>query len=1111
MAIPTTGQSAALLTDDELRFGILGPLEVRRGGSVLALGGRQQRAVLALLVVERLRPVTMDRIADALWGDRLPPGYVTTVQTYVFHLRAVLEPDRSKGAPGEVIVSLAGGGYRLDVARDAVDADRFEDLAGRGRMALEAGDPQQAAADLRAALGLWRGDILSDLTELAVVEPVAARLTEAHLAVTEDWAVAELALGHHGAVLPELGDLIEAHPLRERLWAFRMLALYRSGRQADALAAYRTVQHLLDDGLGVQPSQELRALHERILRQDPSLDHPTDAALPAYLRVPSAVGDGAATNSEAGLPDGAAPVAEDPSEPASPAQLLSPSRRFGWLDGWLRSRWVAVGSVLVVACGLVAGGVVWVARSRTVTPLPANSVGVIGPDGLVGDAVALGALPGALVEAAGSVWVLSQAESTVSRVDPDTRRVVQTIPDVGQDPDAIAASGDDLWVVALGSRLVTRISATADKVVDRITVGNQPAAVVASAGAVWVANSGDNTIQRIDPKTDKADPPIPVGDTPSALALEGMTLWVANQGTATVSQIDTRTGERAAADAVVDAGPAALAVTPTDVWVANALSQTVSRIDRSSGRVARIAVGDGPSSLVMADGRVWVSDAYAGSMSVIDPTANSVTTVRVNSSPRGVARVGDEVWVASAAFANTEHIGGTLTVAISEAFTTIDPASAYDIEIEQALTPVYDGLVTFRGGGTVSSEVLVPDLASEIPHPVDGGKTYVFTIRRGVRYSDGRVVVASDFARGVRRALLGVGTPTALSSVVGAQACIDNPKAPDLCDLSKGVIADDATGRFTLHLTAPDPELVYKLAARVVPSPPNTPDADVGRSPMPGTGPYKIGEFHPDGSLTLVRNPNYAPWSVAAQPPGYPDVIHYQVEKDDGDAVDAVLKGTADLTHSATRFDLTSTIPTRAHVSFVGNAQFVYLNNKLAPFDRKEVRQALNYAVDRRTLVDLYPGGDAAAALSCQLLPPGFPGYRPYCPYQTGPADGPYLGPDLDKAKALVKESGTTQIPITIHRFTAEVYRAFPDYIAKVLRDLGYTVSIEDIPTDIADPISPALAKDQIFTMWGWVPDYPSPTTFYDAEASCRAPNPNQFCDPEIDALAKAAYELGVE
>ncbi|MEP6799828.1 MAG: BTAD domain-containing putative transcriptional regulator [Lapillicoccus sp.] len=1089
----------------ELRMGILGPLEVHRGASLLALGGRQQRAVLALLVLDRGRTVSVDRIADALWGDRPPPSYVTTVQTYVSHLRAALEPDRPKGGPAEVLVSSPGGGYRLDVPADAVDVARFEELTARGRAAMDAGDPRAAAANLGEALALWRGEVLSDLSDLDGVKPVAARLTEAHLAVSEDWAAAQLALGQHGAVVPELGALTEAHPLRERLWALRMLALYRSGRQADALAAYQDVRHRLDDQLGVQPSQELRTLYERILHQDRALDHPSEAALPAPLSDPTAAPKMTAVETAPGMPAGSLPVAE-----ASPLSTPGWFRRAGLLRG-RRSRWFAVAAVIVVASGLVAGGVVWAARSQTVTPLPPNSLGAVGPHGLVGDAVALGALPGALVEAAGSVWVLDPADSTVSRVDPDTRRVVQTIPDVGQDPHAIAASGDDIWVAALGTPVVTRINATANKVVDRITVGNQPAALVANAEGVWVANSADNTIQRIDPKNDKTDPPLPVGDGPNALALDGTTLWVANQRTATVSQIDIRTGERAAPDVPVDAGPSALALTPTDVWVTNSLSQTVSRIDRSSGRVARIQVGDGPSSLAVTQDGVWVSNTYAGSMSIINPTTNSVSTVTVHSSPRGVARVGDAVWVASAAFASTQHLGGTLTVAITGPFTTIDPASADDADITQAFTPVYDGLVSFRDGGPISSEILVPDLATELPIPVDGGKTYIFTIRQGIHYSDGRVVVASDFARGIRRALLGV-APTALSSVVGAQGCIDNPKAPHLCDLSRGVVADDATGRLVLHLTAPAPEFVYRLAAGVVPTPPGIPDGELGRTPIPSTGPYEVREFRADGAITLVRNPNFTPWSVAAQPAGYPDVIQYRVEKDSDSAVDDVLKGTADVTHSLSRYDLTATIPTRAHVSFQENTDFVYLNSKRAPFDNKQVRQALNFAVDRRALVALYPNGSAQASLSCQLLPPGFPGYRPYCPYQTGPADGPYLGPDLDKARALVRESGTTRIPITIHRMTAKVYQAFPDYIAQVLRSLGYTVTIEDFSADTGDgdPASPIFATFQIFTHFGWLPDYPSPVSFYDALASCHAPNFNQFCDPDIESLAKAAHDEGV-
>ncbi len=1100
MAISTAGRP----TDDELTIGILGPLDVRRGGRVLPLGGRQQRAVLALLVLERGHTASVDRIADVLWGDHPPPGHVSTIQTYVFHLRSAVEPHRAKGAPGEVIVSLPGGGYRLDVPNDAVDVDRFEELARRGRAELDGGDPERAAVSLRAALGLWRGDVLSDLSALATIEPATSRITQMRLAVWEDWAASELTLGHARSALPELDALCSDHPLRERLWALRMLALYQSGRQVDALAAYRDVRRTLDDELGVRPSQELRSLHERMLRQDPALDQPTSAAVPASVPLSGAGGDESATatsNAVATPTPSAPPVGAPPGPP-------SPRPRLVGQGGRLPSGRLSAAAVALLVCGLLAGGGFWATHSQTITPVPANSVGPIGTHGLAGVAVAVEAAPLALAEAAGSVWILNETTSTVTRVDPDTRRVMETIPDVGDAPKAIATSGNDIWVAAFGARQVTRINAAANKVVDRITVGNQPVSVVATADAVWVANSADNTLQRIDPKTDKADPPLAVGDGPSALAIDGTSLWVANRGTATVSQIDTRTGERAAPDLPVDAGPSALAVTPTDVWVANELSESVSRIDRASGRVTRIIVGDSPSSLAVVDASVWVSDTNSGSLSLIDAGANSVTTVSVGSSPKGLALVGDQVWVASSAFAGSEHVGGTLTVAFDNPITTIDPAFSYDADAGQALTPVYDGLVTVQGGGPVSAGILVPDLATELPRPVDGGKTYIFTVRKGVSYSDGRTVLASDFARGLRRALQGDSLP-APTNLVGAEGCINVPSILSLCDLSRGVIADDATGRLTLHLTAPDANFVYKLAGRVVPSPPGTPDTDMGRTPLPGTGPYQIQEFGTDGSLTLVRNPHFSPWSVAAQPAGYPDVIRIQVEKDEAAAVDAVLTGRADLAQSKTRFDLTSTLPTRAHVSYQENAQYVYLNSKQPPFDHKEVRQALNYAVDRRALVALYPGGGAAATLSCQLLPPSFPAYRPYCPYQTGRADGPYTGPDMDKARLLVRQSGTTQIPITIHRLAVGLYQQFPDYIATVLRDLGYTVTVDDIPPGGDDPYSPVLAGYQIFTMWGWLPDYPNPATFYDSQASCRTPNMNQFCDPSVDALAQTAYQLG--
>lgn len=266
MATPANAQP-----QDDLRVGILGPLEVHRRGSLCVLGGRQQRSVLALLVLEAGHVVSLDRMADALWGDHLPSSYVTTIQTYVFRLREVLEPQRAKGDPARILVSTPGGGYRLDLPPEAVDAVRFEAGVALGRAALGAGDAFAAAETLGAALGLWRGEVLSDLGELGPVLPAAQRFDEMRIAAIEDWAAAELALGHHAALVPQLGSLEAAHPLRERLAALRMVALYRSGRQADALQVYRKARQRLADELGVGPGEELRSLHERILRQDEEL------------------------------------------------------------------------------------------------------------------------------------------------------------------------------------------------------------------------------------------------------------------------------------------------------------------------------------------------------------------------------------------------------------------------------------------------------------------------------------------------------------------------------------------------------------------------------------------------------------------------------------------------------------------------------------------------------------------------------------------------------------------------------------------------------------------------------------------------------------------------
>ena len=246
-------------------FRILGALEVVRDGERVDLGSPRQRALLALLLTRANATVSRDRLIDELWEDELPESVVNVLQTYVSRLRRVLPPDRLVSRPP---------GYALVVADDELDLRAFEHGAQDGRRLLAGGDVAGASESFRRALSLWRGPALEDVGAMEFARIEAARLEELRLAVLEDRIEAELALGHHGALVPELETLVREHPLRERLRAQLMLALYRSGRQPDALAVYRDARSVLTETLGIEPGHPLRALEAAILRQDPSLDVP---------------------------------------------------------------------------------------------------------------------------------------------------------------------------------------------------------------------------------------------------------------------------------------------------------------------------------------------------------------------------------------------------------------------------------------------------------------------------------------------------------------------------------------------------------------------------------------------------------------------------------------------------------------------------------------------------------------------------------------------------------------------------------------------------------------------------------------------------------------------
>ena len=334
------------------QFRILGPLEVVRSGCVVPLGGPRQRAVLALLLLEANRVVSFDRLAEDVWGGHPPPGSVTTLHSYVFRLRRALEPDRLRGVAGDVLVTKDRG-YLLRVNREQLDSAIFEEGGTAGRAALEAGRYAEAAQTLRQALGLWRGPVLADLADYAFARPEAARLEELRLAAVEDRIDADLALGRHQALTGELERLAGEYPLRERLHGQLMLALYRCGRQAEALAAYRRVRDLLAGELGIDPGEPLQRLHGSVLAHDRALDWNGGPA--------PAQGHRAGTSTPAASP----PPGRPPRRPAAGRRELGWTRRRG-------RRLVIVGSALAVAA---AAGLVVAARPWAGVPvgLPAKA------------------------------------------------------------------------------------------------------------------------------------------------------------------------------------------------------------------------------------------------------------------------------------------------------------------------------------------------------------------------------------------------------------------------------------------------------------------------------------------------------------------------------------------------------------------------------------------------------------------------------------------------------------------------------------------------------------------------------------------------------------------
>jgi len=1055
-----------------LEIRLLGPVEASLSERLLPLDRPQQRALLALLALNANRVVSTDRLIDALWGERPPPTASVALYGLVSGLRKLLEPDHAS-----VVVTKAPG-YLLGLPAEQIDLGRFELLAAEGRRALGSDDADTASARLAEALELWRGPPLQDLQFLPFAQKEVGRLEESHLAVLEARLEADLARGRNGDLVPELESLVAEHPLRERLRAQLMLALYRAGRQADALAAYRDARTVLADELGLEPSAELLALERAILRHEPSLA--------ARIPVPT---DGVAARTRAGK--------------APPPGRSS------------RKRWIAVATVPFVA--VVAATILVITRSGAddTVRVAANGVGVV-EHGKVTAGGSLGASPSDIAAGDGSMWVTSADEHTVSRVVPDTGEVGQTIQ-VGNGSSAVAADDHGVWVANSLDDTVSRIDPRTNTVVQTIPVGGGPVAVALGPRSVWVVSRDDQSITRLDSRTGDASAPVPVGAAaaPRALAVGAGSLWVADEKRGVVFRVDP--AQRRVVDTItVGNGPVDVAVGNGSVWVANNLDGTVSRIDPARGVVKQtIQVGDGPRGIAVARDGVWVSNEFDGTLVRIDPSSDGPKHVlQIGERPEGIAVRGGRLFVAVRS-AGRAHRGGTLRLAGPSG--PFRPGSVDTTNFSIAPTTILtnDGLVGFRRVGGSDGSQIVPDLAVALPTPTDGGRTYTFRLRAGISYSTGRPVQPADFRRALERALIINHSPVYYGAVVGVEACVARPKR---CDLSRGIVTDDRTRTVTFHLRGPDPDFVYKLAlpyAFAVPA--DTPAKDVGTHPLPATGPYMIAHYKPGkgGDLTLVRNPRFREWSKAAQPDGYPDRMIFALRRGSaGGVVRSVERGDQDFALSGVPPQLEHEVETQfasqMHVNPLTGTTYLFMNTKVSPFDDVRVRRALNYAADRAAGVQISARATGAQP-TCQILPPAFPGYRRYCPYTLRPgASGEWRAPDLGRARRLVAASGTTGAEVTL--WVPEGHQGEAPFAATLLRSLGYHARVKQVSDDVyynpaTGPLDPGR---QVQTgLFSWFADYPAASNYFGTFFSCRAPsNWSEFCDRGIEAEIQHALGL---
>jgi peptide/nickel transport system substrate-binding protein len=459
------------------------------------------------------------------------------------------------------------------------------------------------------------------------------------------------------------------------------------------------------------------------------------------------------------------------------------------------------------------------------------------------------------------------------------------------------------------------------------------------------------------------------------------------------------------------------------------------------------------------------------------------------------------------------HAGGVFTILANSAFGVADPAQNYTLEEWQLLIDTHDGLTTFAKLGGIPGTTIVPDLATSIPVPTNGGKTYVFNIRRGIKYSNGQVMKPSDFVTTFERQFTVPGPTTFYSGIVGASKCSTKG-----CDLSQGVIANDSAYTLTINLTAPDPELMDQLALPfAVAVPASTPLKLTGNNVPPGTGPYMWQSYNPNTEAVLVRNKYFKVWSAQAQPPGNPNEIIEKYGLPVSDEVTAVENGTANevFDQDGIPSDQLSTLngpqyAGQVHVNTLTADYYMALNTRRPPFNNLMAREAINWAANRSAYVKIY-GGPSLAVPACQVLPPNFPSYTPYCPFTTG-SQTVWSGSDLAKAKALVKASGTAGDTVVVSGTTDQVGKALTEQMVADLNLIGYKASPQLLTAGVQYTFVQNSANSSKWNVGysQWFQDYPAPSDFLNVLLGCNTIHPNSDASPNIAAFCNQAIQAQI-